>query len=396
MKRNSYDVFKNRNRHKPFFLYGIKGVGKTYLCNEYVNDNPDAFIYFSPSVSMCQDPTFIRCQEPVDFLSEYFSVAPEILLSSSMIFDDTEKYMDFSKKLFSYAVENHSDWIFVSEFNYFNMAYEKDQAEFLELFPLQFDEYLSAFGLEWYAGALKEHLANKKRLPDILHNEIISDFDEYLFVGGMPEVVNEYLAIKSQMNIASLQRDTRIKALGLFEYTEGDLRKNQILSVMDKIIKNKNQKFKFSEIREGASIKMFEEGLNSLISENKVLIQREMNSDRNFKLFYPEFSFLSAARTDGLTQEEYYLRAQNYILETFLQKKIKTFYWESGNRASLNFVVDMNGDLQPVNLAFAGQNDLRSIASYKSREKTSKVLEIADTNFVDDKDILPIYMLFGI
>ncbi len=396
MKRNSYDILKNRDRHKPFFLYGMKGVGKTYLCNEYIKDNPDAFIYFTPSESMLQDPAFTACPEPVDFLAAYFSLAPEILIASSMIFDDTEKYIEFSKLLFNFAAVNHCDWIFVSEYNYYDDGIAAGSAESLELFPLQFDEYLNALGFEWYAGALKEHLINKKKLPDILHNEMISDFDEYLYVGGMPQVVNEYLAMKSQMSIARAQLDVKYLASGIQDINEGNIRKIQIFSVMDRMLKNKNQKFKFSEIREGASIKMFEGALNSLVQEKRVLLQREIGSDRNFKLFYPEFSFLSADRTDALTQDEYYLRTQNYIIQTLLQKKILNNYWESGNRASLNLIMDYEGAMRPVNLSFYGKNDLRSIASYRSREKCPEALKIADTNFVDNEYVLPVYMLFGI
>ena len=70
---------------------------------------------------------------------------------------------------------------------------------------LQFDEFLTAIGKDWYVEVITAHYKNRKKLPDIVHYELLSTFDEYLWIGGMPDVMNEYLDMESTVNVTERQ-----------------------------------------------------------------------------------------------------------------------------------------------------------------------------------------------
>ena len=65
------------------------------------------------------------------------------------------------------------------------------KVNFLHMHPLSFMEFLSALGHE----KLREHLESLTKthsIEEALHLKLINLLKDYLYVGGMPEVVYEY------------------------------------------------------------------------------------------------------------------------------------------------------------------------------------------------------------
>lgn len=65
----------------------------------------------------------------------------------------------------------------------------------LNICPLTFDEFLLNYNKNTY-DYVKKCYENKKEIDSITHNLLMEIFHEYLFVGGMPEVVDTYLKSK--------------------------------------------------------------------------------------------------------------------------------------------------------------------------------------------------------
>ena len=218
MKRNLIEDLKYWGEHenRPFFLYGIEGVGKTWLVNNYTNDFCETSVYFKTERASAYYAPFLDSEDPLGFVSAHFQLSPEMLDSSVVIFDDVENYAASAVKLMQHAVLKSCRWIFVSAFDLVPDEL-RDNITIRHLTPMQFDEFLTAAGSEWYVEALKTHYKSRKRMPDIVHDELLSDFEEYIWVGGMPEVVNDYLSSRSSVNITKKQERARIYAYHALE-----------------------------------------------------------------------------------------------------------------------------------------------------------------------------------
>ena len=70
------------------------------------------------------------------------------------------------------------------------------EEEHLELFPLDFEEFLWALGDETTTPLLRICFEQRQPLGQALHRKIMNDFRQYILVGGMPQVVSEYLKEK--------------------------------------------------------------------------------------------------------------------------------------------------------------------------------------------------------
>ena len=63
----------------------------------------------------------------------------------------------------------------------------------LTLFPLDFEEFLWACGDETLAKTIREHCTTFIPLEDPIHNKAIERYKQYLILGGMPAVVQNFI-----------------------------------------------------------------------------------------------------------------------------------------------------------------------------------------------------------
>lgn len=75
-----------------------------------------------------------------------------------------------------------------------------------KMYPLDFEEFLWAnnYG-ENAISDLYNHFLNQQSLSEEQHEQLIELFRRYLLVGGLPDVVNEYLATHNILNVRNLQ-----------------------------------------------------------------------------------------------------------------------------------------------------------------------------------------------
>lgn len=63
----------------------------------------------------------------------------------------------------------------------------------MELFPLDFEEFLWAMGDEAICPLIAHCFRTQTSLGQALHRKIMNDFRHYILVGGMPQSVLAYL-----------------------------------------------------------------------------------------------------------------------------------------------------------------------------------------------------------
>ena len=75
-----------------------------------------------------------------------------------------------------------------------------------KMYPLDFEEFLWAnnYG-ENAISNLYSHFINQQPLSEEQHEQLLELFRRYLLVGGLPDVVNEYLATHNILNVRNLQ-----------------------------------------------------------------------------------------------------------------------------------------------------------------------------------------------
>lgn len=407
MKRNLISTLQSwmeSEERKPFYMTGIKGVGKTYLACEFAKSFFDSYLYLSFEHNKELSARFEALSEEEIFpaLAEYFELPEEMLFHIPFVFDEIYHCPGFVSKLLQ-LVKNQPNlyWIFLSSYD--NLSEEsKSVLSCHTLYPLQFDEFLTAIGKDWYVEVITAHYKNRKKLPDIVHHELLSTFDEYLWIGGMPDVLNEYLDMESSVNVMERQHIQKQMLLYGMEHEAGEKTNYkclQVYSTIDEQLVKPNQKFQFNLIRKGITYQMYKDAIDFLVRHNMLYrLDCIGKEEQQFKLFYPDFSLNNSARNNELTPVERQIRLQNYVIQTFKEKQFLCKFWEAKSQATIDLVLqNEEGDcFTPIEIKKDGKSKTKSILSFTEQYPVRNIVRISGSNFVENDEIinLPVYSVF--
>lgn len=413
MKRNitlTLKAWKNSENRKPFYLTGIKGVGKTYVSCDFARSFFASYLYINFEHNKELVILLEQQSEEQIFstLANYFEFPEAYIDTLPLIFDEIYLCKGLVSKLLHFIKQKNRNqlyWIFISSYDMLT-EHEIKEVSYHTLYPLQYDEFLLALGKEWYIEVITAHYKNQKKLPDMVHRDLLSIFDEYLWIGGMPDVVMEYLTMESSVNIIerqSIQKQMLLYGIDQVAEEKTSYKCHQIYSTIDEQLRKKNQKFQFTLIRKGTTYQMYKDAIDFLVKHH--MVYRILNLDsilkikewQQFKLFYSDFSLNYASRNDELSIEEQYIRLQNYLYQTFAEKKIPCYFWEAKSQANLDFIIKIKDTYSPVELKQEKRNKTKSILSFQNQYPFAKnVVRISSENFVKNDEIfnIPLYSLF--
>lgn len=283
LKRKIYDNLlnwkKNSNGETAVLIDGARRVGKSYLCKHFAeNEYKSHIIIDFGKVSKEILDVFENDSSNLDLffakLSAYYSTKL-YRRESVIIFDEVQQYPP-ARQLIKYLVEDgRYDYIETGSLirlkkNVKDIIIPSEE-EHLEMFPLDFEEFLWAFDDEATVPLLRTCFESRTPLGQALHRKVMNDFRQYLLVGGMPQAVIAYLKEKSfedadiaKRRILKLYRDDVVK------FAEGY--EEKVFAVFDEIpsqLTKKEKKYKLASLGANARFRMYED---SFIWLNEAMI----------------------------------------------------------------------------------------------------------------------------
>ena len=131
----------------------------------------------------------------------------------------------------------------------------------LEMFPLDFEEFLWAMGDEATYPLIKHCFESKKPLGPALHRKIMNDFRRYILVGGMPQSVLAYINDKNfEASHTVKRRILRLYREDVVKFAEGY--EDKVFAVFDNIpgeLSKKEKKYKLSSLDKQSRYRTFED-----------------------------------------------------------------------------------------------------------------------------------------
>ncbi len=434
MKRKLIDKlleWKESSQQKPILLTGGRGVGKTYFVYDFAKSFYKQFVY----INFEREPFLYNLlfqKSPLkteNVLKEYFHLSD----SSGpvlVILDEIVKCPDLTfilsqlqnteTKYHIIAVSSSCTDTFLLQENFYP----------LRLFPLDFEEFLIATGNEWYIEVIKVHYKSNTKIPDIVHKELLTLFELYMQIGGMPLAVNEYLSTGSTLNISEQHRILLNSYLNEIykENPEGDFLKiSQIFNTIDKQLIKENRKFQYKLMRKGATqalyadalhyieksgygiccYKLGDESVRSLAKNSKdtpgnwsPLVKDDIHL--SFKLYMLDIGILySTLKTQyaGINEQCKKGLAENYVAQCLTAKGYPLYFWESGSQAKIDFIMSKEEQLLPIEVRVSDNTRSRNVSIFRTRFHTvTDSIKISTRNFeyANNVKYVPIYAVFCI
>ena len=420
-------AWKNLQKDRmPLLLYGVRQVGKTYILREFGDR------YFKNSIYV----NFERMQIVADYfmgelspdriirlLEEYFGqkIVPEETL---LIFDEIQTCERALTSL-KYFCEEAPEYHIAAAGSLLGVAINRESYSFpvgkvitKTLYPLRFDEFLAALGQSHLVSLIQEHYSQLKEMPEATHQEILHWYDRYLFIGGMPAVINQYKERESLVNVPEMQNlILNAYTADMAKYTsngESTKIRNAFHSIPAQLAKE-NKKFQYKLIRKGATAGLFGDSIAWLIfsgvalscekvtrGENPLIAFRDMSA---FKLYLSDVGLLSAF-TEIMPEDiirntlsEIFRGAltENYVAQTLTACGYHLYYWTSDAPvAEVNFLIQKEGKIIPVEVKSGENINAKSLKHFQKLAHPEKMIRLSRKNFGSDGTVLalPLYAAF--
>lgn len=156
----------------------------------------------------------------------------------------------------------------------------------IRMFPLDFEEFLIANGLNEFAiNVLREKYKNLEPLEESLHNRILDLFRRYLLVGGLPDVVNTYLATHNIKLVRDLQNEIHeYYGIDAAKYdNEHKLKVTRIYNLIPSALENKKKRLIVQNIenKKGARYNAYFEEFDYLINAGIALEVKAISNPKH-------------------------------------------------------------------------------------------------------------------
>jgi len=273
LKRKIYDAllsWKNMsNGATALIIDGARRVGKSFICEQFAQNEYKSHIIidFGNAPNDILD-LFSNDSYNLDLffakLSAFYS-KPLHKRGSVIIFDEVQQFPR-ARQLIKYLVaDGRYDYIETGSLISLKKNVQDiiipSEEEHIEMFPLDFEEFLWALGDNATSPFIKQCFDAKVPLGQALHRKIMNDFRQYILVGGMPQAVLEYIKTKDfesvdtiKRRILKLYRDDVSKFAGGYE--------DKVFAIFDGIpsqLSKKEKKYRLSSISKQARFRSYED-----------------------------------------------------------------------------------------------------------------------------------------
>lgn len=428
LRRKIYDKLlawkNNKGKKDAILLRGVRQCGKTYIVREFgkreyknfieINfiERPDMQAVFSGNLDVDNMVQQIKlsmpgCQfipgETLLFLDEIHDV-PNARTSLKFWTQDGRFDCIASGSLLGMDYKNEVS---------IPVGYERQ----LIMRTLDFEEFIWALGAEVN---LKEMLApyvdGAKRVPEAMHNSLNKYLQEYMVVGGLPEVVDTYIATKDFYQVHLLQekilRDYQ-DDIAKYALNQDKIKAKQCFLSIPRQLSKENHKFQYSVVEKKATARKFTSSLDWLHNAGLIDFAYNVNSpwfplkahvkEDQFRVYLCDIGLLVAMYgyqlkiallSDALEGPAKGGIYESLVADILAKRGEELYYYKKEDSTlEIEFILERECKLVPVEVK-ARKGSTRSLNELLKMDNIERGYKLTaqNTGVVEKKITLPLYM----
>lgn len=428
LRRKIYDkllVWKNNKGKKDaILLRGVRQCGKTYIVREFgkreyknfieINfiERPDMQAVFSGNLDVDNMVQQIKLSMP----------GCQFIPGETLLFlDEIQDVPNARTSLKFWTQDGRFDCI--ASGSLLGMDYKNEVSipvgyeQQLIMRTLDFEEFIWALGAEVN---LKEMLApyvdGAKRVPEAMHNSLNKYLQEYMVVGGLPEVVDTYIATKDFYQVHLLQekilRDYQ-DDIAKYALNQDKIKAKQCFLSIPRQLSKENHKFQYSVVEKKATARKFTSSLDWLHNAGLIDFAYNVNSPWfPLKAYVKEDQFRVYLCDIGLLVAMYGYQLKIALLSDALEGPAKggiyeslvadilakrgeelSYYKKEDSTLEIEFILERDCKLVPVEVK-ARKGSTRSLNELLKMDNIERGYKLTaqNTGVVEKKITLPLYM----
>lgn len=410
-----FQKWKNDLIRKPLVVYGPKQVGKTFTVLNFGKNEYKNVIYINATNNKRLIELFEK-EKSIDKLIVNLSLmsGETILQNDTLIIFDNVNDVEIIKGLKLFGSINSPYHIIAITSRRENLKEFKGvELQFKGMTGMDFEEYLWARDEKQLANLIRESFEKRKTCP--FHKVALDYFYEYLFTGGLPEVINAFIKGNSDAEIEAIKNkifDSYIKEIALNTTLIDIPRGIEVINSIPEQLQKENKKFQYGLMGYGKRAKEYDTSIKYLV-ENQLIcrsykirtIRSPLSSCReieSFKLYMIDdgilFSMLHLNRKSFLQDENIKETLyENHIAKTLMEAGYSLYYYQSGGKAEVNFVIQNRmGEIIPIEITVKSMSKAKSLSVLMKRYTVNNAYRITENNFSTKKAVryVPVYAVF--
>jgi predicted AAA+ superfamily ATPase len=420
--------WKNSEGRKPLVINGARQTGKTYTMEWFGREHFQNVVYVNMEIDGAVREFIERELSPRKIVQFIEAVKREMIApGETLIILDEVQCCERALTSLKYFCEQAPEYHVAAAGSLLGVAMNREKYSFpvgkideLGMFPLDFEEFLWATGYERLAEEIKRHFANSEAMPEPMHGLALELYKKYFIVGGMPEAVKTFVKTDSFMKVQIVQNNI------LNEYV-ADMTKYADAATGVKIracyesipaqLAKENSKFQYKVVQRGGTASIFGEAIEWLnlagitlkcqLLEHAFIPINAYVDLINFKLYMGDTGILTLRSEmplqtilSNLEIDNTFLGAmtENYVAQCFAAKKYRLAYWRSEGKAEVDFVLQLDGKVVPVEVKKGLKTRSKSLNIFVGKYKPEYAIRISMKNFGFENGIksVPLYAVFCI
>lgn len=420
--------WKENKYRKPLILQGARQVGKTYSILEFGRTHYENVAYFNFETNPRLADTFEESISP-DYLVPVLShiAGQTIVREKTLIIFDEVQLCERALTSLKYFCEDAPDYHIIVAGSLLGVAVNRTKFSFpvgkvdmKTLYPMDMEEFMMAMGEKDLAEQIKKSFQSDTPLPLALHDKAMALYRQYLVVGGMPECVMQFAQTKDYILIRHTQDTILASYLNdMSKYNNlNEIKKTRL--TYDNItvqLSKENTRFQYKLVKKGGRASEFENAiewltLSGIVSQVYKVeqIKKPLENYRDIDAFkiYVSDSGLLCAKKDLPANDVLYMveeisdfkggMTENYVNTQLRTNGYQTYYWESKRGAEVDFIIQRDGQLIPIEVKSADNTRAKSLKVYMETYKPAYAIKLSSKNFgfEEGKKTVPIYAAFCI
>lgn len=433
-----FEAWKNSSgRKKALVVKGLRQIGKTYSVREFAKANYENIVYVNFKENESAKKIFDADLNVNRIIIDLSALIPGIHFvegKTVIIFDEIQECANARSSIKPFCEDGRFDIIATGSLLGIK-GYNKKKSKgvptgferIVYMKPMDFEEFLWAKGIgEDVIQYLRDCYKNKTPVSDATHQAMLRYFKEYICVGGLPYIVDQFISTsdmnvvwQEQHDIIEEYKDDFGKHLDENENEEIDLallaRINRVFESIPAQLAKENKKFVFSALEKKARTENYLPAIQWLCDFGIITLCHNLNNitdplegnkiDNIFKIYMQDSGlFISMLDRDCaskilLGELGCYKGAifENIIADSLSKQDRKLYYFHKDSGLEIDFVSKVNNDISLIEVkATTGNTKSAKTVLKNSQYDVNVCYKLSENNIGIAENIItiPYYMTF--
>ncbi|MCF8379797.1 MAG: AAA family ATPase [Bacteroidales bacterium] len=421
-----YIFFELRNwvhktRRKPLLLRGARQVGKTWLVEKLAQIEFENFL----KIDFEENPELLSLFEgdlnPEKICAELeIRTGIDILMGKTLLFIDEIQICPRAIIALRYFYEKMPKLHIIAagsllEFALSEISFPVGRIQILEVYPMNFSEFLLALGYKKAADICNDPITD---VTETTHEFLMEQLRIYLLVGGMPECIKEYVNTKSIKKAADVQDEICETYQMDFVKYKPKTDVNCLSTVFLNIAASVGQQTKYTGLAKDFTIPTIKNAYESIVlariaskvkSVSSPGVPLELHaSDKKFKNLFLDIGLMNRVMKidyhEALSHKNLLAIYRGQLAEQFVGQELlcatnkQLYYWArdaKNSKAEIDYLFQKEGTIFPVEVKDGPSGKLKSLHLYRNTygSQLAVVFHAGITGKLEEENIifLPLY-----